>query len=399
MPSYIDVKKQLEKFWFDYLKENQKNFSTLQLAGASPPSVFVGQYGYPKVNLGPMVPSLHGDTKSLDTPEMWIGKNLQDILNYRLSLVRGIKSNKVNDLNPRFILSLQELAMSSKSAECEMNFESKPRIGSDYFSLSDISLKMESPPFGAKGELRSFKLSSLNSDKRIENCFTDGDLKSTQAIIELYRKGIEVSQIQKILSLGMLGIKKNRKLVPTRWSISAVDDILSSNLTKEIRNYGTIDSFEVFKYNHFSNRYSILLIPHDVWSFEMIEAWYDNENKKFVLESDFEDANGLNHYPKIAGAYFAARLAVTEYLSRKKRIAAVVIFREIHPTYIVPLGVWQIREGIRESLRRDVPEKCKDFKSAIVCSCNGLQVPLIDWVKKSTFYRNYGKQVLISQFF
>jgi hypothetical protein len=311
MPSYEDIKKQLEKFWFEYLKENYKNLSSLNLAGASPPSVFVGQYGYPKVNLGPMVPSVHGDTKTLDTPEMWIGKKLQDILNYRLALVRGLKSQKITDLNQRFIQSLQELAMSSKSAECEMNFESKPRLDPDYLSLSNNTLKIESPPFGAKGELKSFKITSLNSDKRIENYFTDGDLKSTQAIIELYMNGIEVSQIQKILSLGMLGIKKNRKLVPTRWSISAVDDVLSSNITKELRNYDTIDTFEVFKYNHFSNSYSILIAPNDVWSFEMIEAWYDNENKKFVLESDYEDANGLNHYPKIAGAYFAARLGVT----------------------------------------------------------------------------------------
>ncbi|MDX1373144.1 MAG: hypothetical protein R3321_11770, partial [Nitrososphaeraceae archaeon] len=67
MPSYEEIKKQLERFWFNYLKENYKNLSTLNLEGASPPSVFVGHYGYPKVNLGPMAPSLHGDTRILDT--------------------------------------------------------------------------------------------------------------------------------------------------------------------------------------------------------------------------------------------------------------------------------------------------------------------------------------------
>jgi hypothetical protein len=398
VPSYEEIKKQLERFWFNYLKENYKNLSTLNLEGASPPSVFVGHYGYPKVNLGPMAPSLHGDTRILDTPEMWIGKELQDILNHRLSLVRGLKTFKITDLNQRFITSLQELAMSSKSPECEMKFDSKPRFDSEYFT-NDNTLRIESPPFGPRSELKSFNLTSLNSDKRIENSYTDGDLKSTQAIIQLYKNGIEVSKIQKILSLGMLGIKKNRKLVPTRWSISAVDDILSTNLTKELSQYDTIGSFEVFKYNHLSNWYSILIAPHSVWSFEMIEAWYDKENKKFVLESDYEDARGLNHYPKIAGAYFAARLGITEYLSRKKRNAAVLVFREIHPTYLVPLGVWQIREGIRESLRNEYPEKCKDFQTALICSSNGLQVPLTDWIKKSNFYRNYDKQILISRFF
>ena len=85
MVSYEDIKKRLEKYWIDYLNKNIKNFSS-SISGASPPSVFVGQYGYPRVNLGPMVPPLHGDTKVLDSPEMWIGKNLQEILDYRLSL-------------------------------------------------------------------------------------------------------------------------------------------------------------------------------------------------------------------------------------------------------------------------------------------------------------------------
>ncbi|MCJ2539784.1 MAG: hypothetical protein LN414_00775, partial [Candidatus Thermoplasmatota archaeon] len=29
---------------------------TLSLAGSSPPSVFVGRFGYPKVDVGPMIP-------------------------------------------------------------------------------------------------------------------------------------------------------------------------------------------------------------------------------------------------------------------------------------------------------------------------------------------------------
>jgi DNA repair protein NreA len=93
--SYNIVKKQLEKYWLTYLKENSKRFSNSTISGASPPSVFVGQYGYPKVNIGPMVPDIHGDTSLLDSPERWLGKTLQDILNFRLSLVRGLNSLKV----------------------------------------------------------------------------------------------------------------------------------------------------------------------------------------------------------------------------------------------------------------------------------------------------------------
>ena len=38
----------------------------------------------------------------------------------------------------------------------------------------------------------------------------------------------------------------------------------------------------------------------------MQEAWYDNSTGNIQVGVDFENANGLDHYPSIAGAYFAA---------------------------------------------------------------------------------------------
>ena len=356
MSSYNEVKKQLEKYWLTYLKENSKRFSKSSISGASPPSVFVGQYGYPKVNIGPMVPDIHGNTNLLDSPEKWLGKTLQEILNFRLSLVRGLNSMKVNDLDNKFILSLHELIMSTKSAESEMIFHKRPTFYHHQNSLlisKNNDLNIEFTPFGPQAEIKSFKISSSTStNKKIEYLYSDSHIKATDAVIELYKNGIEVSQINKVLSLGMLGKKNKRHLVPTRWSISATDDIISSYLVKQIELYQPIDSFKVIKYNHFSNYYSIIFIPSKVWNFEMIEAWYDKNNeKKFFLESDCENAySGLDHYPRIAGAYFAAKLAVLEYLTAKKRKCSILILREIRPEYIIPLGVWQIREGIRNAL-------------------------------------------------
>ena len=356
MSSYLEIKKQLEKYWFSYLGENSKRFSSSTISGASPPSVFVGRYGYPKVNIGPMVPAdIHGDTSILDSPEAWPGKTLQEILNYRLSLVRGLNSIKIDDLENKFILSLQELTMSSKPAESELNFHKIPTFHQSLLSNQNNDLNKEFTPFGPQAEIKSFKLSSNTStNKKIDNLYSDNNIRANDAVVDLYNNGIEISQINKVLSLGMLGRKNKRRLVPTRWSISATDDIISSYLVKKIDLYQSIDQFEVIKYNHFSNYYSIIFIPSDVWSFEMVEAWYDQNNvNKFFLESDYENSTtGLDHYPRIAGAYFAAKLGILEYLtSSKKRKCSVLIFREIRPEYLVPLGVWQIREGIREGLR------------------------------------------------
>jgi hypothetical protein len=94
----------------------------------------------------------------------------------------------------------------------------------------------------------------------------------------------------------------------------------------------------------------VILIPDDVWSFEMIESWF-NSDGTMGMGSDYEDANGLHHYPTIAGAYFAARLAVAEHLLKRRRKAAALVLREIYPDYAMPLGVWQIREGVREAMK------------------------------------------------
>jgi hypothetical protein len=410
--SYNEVKKQLEKYWLTYLKENSKRFASSTISGASPPSVFVGQYGYPKVSIGPMVPpNIHGNSSSiLDSPERWVGKTLHEILNYRLSLVRGSNSINIDDLENRFILSLQELTMSSKPAESEVDFHKIPTFHqSSLISNQNNDLNQEFTPFGPQAEIKSFKLSSSTStNKKIDNMYSDNTIKATDAVIDLYNNGIEISQINKVLSLGMLGRKNKRHLVPTRWSISATDDIISSYLVKKIELYQSIDKFEVIKYNHFSNYYSIIFIPSDVWSFEMVEAWYDQNNiNKFFLESDYEDATGLDHYPRIAGAYFAAKLGILEYLTTgKKRKCSVLVFREIRPEYLVPLGVWQIREGIRDALRSKqvahtltTPPTFSDFRKALLYASKGMTVPILNWLKHSIIYKNYGKKTLISDFF
>ncbi|KAA0006459.1 MAG: hypothetical protein FE045_03115, partial [Thermoplasmata archaeon] len=57
--------------------------------GYSPPSIFIGRYGYPKVSVGPMLPPLEGDTSYMDTPELWHDKSIDDIVDFRMKLIRG----------------------------------------------------------------------------------------------------------------------------------------------------------------------------------------------------------------------------------------------------------------------------------------------------------------------
>jgi hypothetical protein len=407
-----DIKRRLEENWIHFLNANSTSLTLETLSGATPPSVFVGRYGYPKkVKVGPMVPPIHGNTAILDMPEMWLGKSIEEIVNYRLSLVRGVFNINIHTTSGRYIESLQELAMASKSAESEATFEKRPIV--DIEQERDSGLDIDSAPFGPSAPLKAFKTSSsLSIDQRLENAFYDKDLRAAEAVVRLYhRYGIEVSRIYRVLSMGMLGLQKNRRLVPTRWSISATDDIISANLLKRITEqvYETIDFFEVYRYYHLGNCYSIILIPDNVWSFEMQEVWLDN-NGNLGICVDFENAKGLDHYPSIAGAYFAARLAVTEHLSNRRKKAAVLVIKEIRPEYVIPVGVWQIREGIREALKEKEKGKGKgkgkekkqqfdNFEQAMSFACANLSISKKEVIRNSKIYKNIREQARITEYF
>ena len=361
-----DIRNSILAKWHESLSKYGNLFSSDSISGTSPPSVFVGSYDYPKVFVGPMVPPIHGDTSLLDSPENWKGKSLEEIVNFRLNLVRGTQKISINQTEGRYIENLQEVVMSSKPTDSDLVFEKPPS--------SKIYLDGESAPFGPAGEIKSAKFSSTSSVKPIEKIFYDKDLKAQDAVLNLYNSGIDISKIQKCFSIGMLGQK--RKLVPTKWSITATDDIISKSLVDDVLDYDLIDTCKVFSYSHLGNVFSVVLFPHR-WIYEMIEAWYSNGVMGFG--SDSEDARGIDHPPAIAGAYFAAKLGVLEYLNRCKIQSGVIILREIRPEYAIPVGVWQVREGIREAMKQN-PTLFDNFDDALHLASQKMSISKSEWL-------------------
>ncbi|NTV00704.1 MAG: hypothetical protein HGA55_06245, partial [Methanoregulaceae archaeon] len=117
-----------------------------ELDGTSPPSIFIGSWNYPKVYAGPMLTPVHGDTRVMDMPESWIigGKTQEDILGFRMSLVRGKRLQAVNELDNHFVDQLQEIALSASSIESEARFDHVP---------TGFSVGEEHTPFGPSADL------------------------------------------------------------------------------------------------------------------------------------------------------------------------------------------------------------------------------------------------------
>ena len=382
--SSSEIRKTIENNWQEYLSRYGNLFSSDSISGSSPPSIFVGSYGYPKVGVGPMVPPVHGDTTLLDSPELWLGKTLEDIVNFRLSLVRGIEKLSIQNTQGRFIENLHEVAMSSHSIDTDLQFHKT--------TLPVTTIDGESAPFGPVGDIKSAKFFGARSDKSIERVYYDHDLKAQDAVLTLYNKGIDISKIQKCFSIGMLG--KKRKLVPTKWSITATDDIISKSLVSEILEFDLIDSCRIFSHDHLGNMFSVILFPHR-WLFEMQEAWHDENKVGFGFDS--EDARGIDHPPAIAGAYFAAKLGVAEYLVQKKLQAAVLVLREIRPEYAVPVGVWQIREAIRAAMKKE-PYIAGNFGDSVNFASKRMSISKSEWLSRGRLFKML-KQKSISEFF
>ena len=382
--SASEIRKAIESNWNEYLSRYGNLFSSNFISGSTPPSVFVGSYGYPKVAVGPMLPPIHGDTTILDLPERWLGKSLEEIVNYRLNLVRGIQQVKISNLHEKYIENLQEVAMATKPIDSDIDFVRM---------TNHTMIDGENPPFGPIGEIKKANFSNSSSDKNIQRVFYDKDLMAQESVLQLYNNGIEISRIQKCFSIGMFG--KNRKLVPTRWSITATDDIISRSLVSEITEFDIIDSCRVFSFQHLGNFFSVVLFPSR-WMFEMQEAWYDLQGN-VGFGSDFEDARGLDHYPNTAGAHFASRLGVAEYLFKNKLQAGVMVLREIRPEYAIPLGVWQIREGIRMAMKQ-IPIIASSFEEGFVLACKTLSIDKKEWLANSNL-QSARRQKSISDFF
>jgi len=323
------------------------------------PTVFVGSVGYPKVLTGPMVSPF--EKEYLDTPEKWYGTPLEQIVEMRYLLIRAKKPLRVSSAkNPsRELQEMQDIAMSMKEVDTEAQFYREPRIDTSFSSVT--------PPWGSSAYVKQFRVAENPKIPRKVDSIVSDELKANEQILMLYER-VPVSQVSKILSVGLLGIDK--KLVPTKWSITATDDAIGKALIEQVKEYDEINDYQIFTSTYLGNHFEILLAPGK-WCFENIECyipgniWLDKDQDIQFIK-DWEPYEGRKTYAdNVTGAYYAARLAVLEHLKKIKRQASAIVLREITPEYWTPVGVWQIRENVRAAMRTK-PLKLKTLDEALV---------------------------------
>ncbi len=342
--------------------------SVSELVGPSPPSLFVGRYGYPKVRTGPSAawladedadaaPLVSGDPADL------FGRPLEEVAARHANLITGGSSMSVK--SPRspdaMLETTQQIAMAESSVDIELDFAKPIMVG------MNPTFDSMSTPLGPSGEvLRAEVVGHVSIPRKVDAVANEDDLLAVDAMDELTEASIGEAQISRLLSSGLLGREGSRKLVPTRWSITATDDMLSKRLWERVREHPSLDKVLVYEATYLDNIFHIILTP-GLWAFHMLEAWTRGSvwTGTGKVLGDWEDLKPRSEYAhRITGAYYSARLGVLEQMDSMRRSGACLLWRDIGPGYWAPVGVWLIRETVREAMKQ-APKQFDSLKHAV----------------------------------
>ena len=303
---------------------------------------FIGSVGYPHIRIGILSPAQqHPDAWKHDAPRYWGLEQYssQNIINLRAALINSRLIAHIKS-KPSMLSLIQEVSMASKPADVEITLKKIPQ-------LSFLSYQYNAP-HGPKAELNHARITSNpHVPAAIEKIVYDTDCKTTEALTYLYTKGYDETMLTRLLSVGNIGTTINRKLVPTRWSITATDDIISKHLITKLQDYPEA-SYATYFGGYLGNYFLIITFPGP-WSYELFEI--TTGTTPITYSTDHEFIYGRSSYAsETVGGYYACRTAITQHLNTIRKSARVLAFLFITPEYKTPLGVWVVREATRATL-------------------------------------------------
>jgi hypothetical protein len=312
------------------------------------PAPFVGRFGYPEVNVGVLSPAYRTEEVWLyDAPRFWAQQEftISEIVEFRAALINSSFRANVRSSN-RLLEVAQETGMASKPVDLEVELQRAP--------VFRMSLEPYVAPIGPSAKVKRVEITSNPKIPFVvDKAVSDTDLKAGDAMLYLYSHDFDENYLTKLLSVGTLGVGSNRKLVPTRWSITATDDAIGKHLIRQIKEYSSYCDYSCYFGSYLGNYFLILTFP-EIWGFELFEVYVPKNATtatRLLFTTDYELYEGRKSYAEnCGGGYYAARLPVLEKLRKLKRQGSVIALRFITDEYTLPLGVFVVRESARKSL-------------------------------------------------
>ena len=347
MIDVVTAKRLAEKYKILYSKTISLSEN---LSGYTPPSNLVTELTYPKVYLG-LLFTENEKSDLFDNPEI-LSENkvsIEDLIEFRTSMINARKAVDVNipKKNDKIYEKVLEASLSIKSVNVEL-FLNKIRENTKLTKIIAY--------YGFNGYLKDLK---INENPKIPNViYNINDVKAEDGVYLMYEKGLSDYYISRIFSLGFFGLKTNRKLVPSKWSITAVHSILYRKIISENKDkLKSISTIMLFNYKLYGNDFYGLFLPGN-GNVELIEVLlpgcvYNLNGKNSIIGRDDE-----------SGGYYALKLSFAEFQNYSKYKGDLVVIRIINRDYKIPLGVWVVREGTKRMFRNLI-ERFNGTKEAL----------------------------------
>ena len=128
------------------------------------PSVFVGRYNYPNLNVGILAPPerVRKDAELFDAPKTW-GQSqfsIQDVLKFRGALINSKFQTHIKS-KPKFLEMSQEVAMAAKPVDIEFKLQRKP-----VYQMKQLEI---ATPMGANASLLKADFqSNVKVDRKVD---------------------------------------------------------------------------------------------------------------------------------------------------------------------------------------------------------------------------------------
>jgi hypothetical protein len=330
-----------------------------EVEAPSPPHYQISWKNYPRVAVGPNL-SLQG------LRENPYGMKLEEFV--------AFTANQLRTYQMKGIRTSEETALSVKPVNFDVKIKSVFGGGTE--------------PGGMIAAAEEIVPDEVNVPSKVYSLVDSFDLKAQEALMKIRDYGFDY--MVQALSTGNLGIPTERKLVPTRWAITAVDSALAKDSFEKIRSAPQIEDFELYRNSHWDNHFLVVLAPWG-WAFEMLERWYDG---KIIGDGEYGRMK-KDYASNITGAYYSARLEVLEKLVERKKCAACIVMRQIGDKYIYPVGVWHVREAVKEAMQNP-PEKFGSL-AELESRLGGLN-DFANWKSRSELWKVISTQTKLSQF-
>jgi hypothetical protein len=312
-----------------------------EVFGSSPPAAVVGEYGWPQVAvyIGEPPDVFGEEAKRYEDPGLLWGLPLEEIARLRSYVTFGVKRAET----PWELGELPYVAVSARPVDVEMRLAKPP--------APQVRFDLREKPMGPRAPLERARVVENPVVPRQLDRLIAEDVAAGEAVVELYSKGVDLYIIQRAFALGLLGARHRRRLVPSRWGITAVDVAVGDWLASRVRDLPEVPQTLYGYGEYLDNRYLVAVVPGPL-RFAYRERWQSGGGVAEILVR--EDVRGVRS--TMDGGFEAARVAVLEKLASMGRRGTVGIVRWIGEGYYVSVGNWQIRETLRRVALRPLDE-------------------------------------------